>query len=53
MEYKFKHIFNFINIIHESVMEGVEFWNFDPVFLQTEQQNSTETHCFINILYVN
>lgn len=32
MEYRFKHIFNFIKIIHESVNYGVEFWNFDPEY---------------------
>lgn len=50
MEYKFKHIFNFINIIHESVMAGVEFWNFDPDFFverATKFNRDTLLHQYI------
>lgn len=50
MEYKFKHIFNYINIIHESVMAGVEFWNFDPDFFAdraTKFNRDTLLHQYI------
>lgn len=50
MEYKFKHIFKFIKIIHESVRDGVEFWNFDPDYFvdhATKFKKDTLLHQYI------
>ena len=50
MKYKFKHIFTFIHIIHESVGAGIEFWNFDPDFFvnrATKFNKDTLLHHYI------
>lgn len=50
MKYKFKHIFEFIRIIHESVLSGVGFWGFNPnIFVDraTKFNKDTLLHLYI------
>lgn len=56
MKYKFKHIFHFIRIIHESVMFGEEFWNFNPVIFTdraTKFNRDTLLHLYIVCQLIN